>query len=187
VNNNKRKQLWPYLAVSAFVALIVLWRMSLVTPEVPMGKIMPQPAEGTRITTDFTVLRPDAVQTSATAGSSDGLKLLESDVPDVSTIRNEVAADPHGLPASLQNFALVMSKHMELALKSENKARAFLPELIDCASDQKNYYPAVRVTCAINGLRLVEQYQTQLNISRRQYLGQMPEAMRQAIKLSELN
>lgn len=86
---------------------------------------------------------------------------LESSIPSISQIRAEAEKDPHTTPPSILAFATSLAPRMQLALESENNARAFLDELRTCIfSPSSSTALTIRAICLSNAKVLSEKFQS---------------------------
>ncbi len=69
-------------------------------------------------------------------------------LPTLSRIREEVAADPHGTPASLLIFASQLSPRLKVAMNNEAEANLFVSDLESCVLSDVELTPStVRALC----------------------------------------
>lgn len=80
--------------------------------------------------------------------------------PTVSTVRQEVEADPHAPPISIVEFAERLAPRLESALQNEKDARIFFSFLEDCVRGQgdEQVSEVARALCFKNAQVLSERY-----------------------------
>ncbi len=83
---------------------------------------------------------------------------LAAQVPPLSTMRKEVAANPHVTPTSVIEFSLELNARMETGLQSEAQALALLSELKQCVGSQPDIATSIQSLCLLNARRLAERY-----------------------------
>lgn len=173
------KKLWPFVLIALCFVAFILWQKTPTPPssEEPVGKILGAPPA---------ILEAPVTTNSVTSTAVPlSIKKLETVIPSTQKIRDEVAKDPHDLPPSLRSFAMEMATHMEEALRDEEKAKEFFTELQECSSEAKDHYPSVRISCALNGLRLVEKYPKSLGVTRQSYYRSLSPSLQQAIQIDQ--